>query len=63
MTTASGVHRGPLTEFVFAALLYHVKQFAHLTEQKERHHWQRLATGDLAGLNLAVIGRAGSAPR
>lgn len=56
VTTASGVHKGPLTEFVFAALLYHVKQFAHLNEQKGRHHWQRLATGDLAGLNLAVIG-------
>jgi phosphoglycerate dehydrogenase-like enzyme len=56
VTTASGVHRGPLTEFVFAALLYHIKRFAHLNAEKAQHRWQRLATGDLAGMNLAVIG-------
>jgi phosphoglycerate dehydrogenase-like enzyme len=56
VTTASGVHKGPLTEFVFAALLYHIKHFAHLNEEKKAHRWQRLATGDLAGMKLAVIG-------
>ncbi len=56
VTTASGVHKGPLTEFVFAALLYHVKRFAHLNEEKALHRWQRLATGDLAGMKLAVVG-------
>ena len=56
VTTASGVHKGPLTEFVFAALLYHIKRFAHLNEEKAIHRWQRLATGDLAGMKLAVVG-------
>ena len=56
VTTASGVHKGPLTEFVFASLLYHIKHFAHLNEEKALHRWKRLATGDLAEMKLAVIG-------
>src|SRR5262245_35498811 len=30
VTTASGVHAGPLTEFVFGALLYYVKRFPQM---------------------------------
>jgi phosphoglycerate dehydrogenase-like enzyme len=56
VTTASGVHGGPLAEFVFAALLYHIKKLEHLRNEKALHRWERLATGDLAGMNLAVIG-------
>lgn len=56
VTTASGVHGQPLTEFVFAALLYHVKSFPTLLRDQRAHHWQRLSTGSLKGMKLALIG-------
>ncbi len=56
VTTASGVHKGPLTEFVFAALLFHVKRFRHLLAEQAAHRWERFSTGELTGMNLAVIG-------
>lgn len=56
VTTASGVHKGPLTEFVFASLLFHVKRFRHLLAEQAAHRWERFSTGELTGMNLAVIG-------
>ncbi|CAN5393099.1 D-2-hydroxyacid dehydrogenase [soil metagenome] len=56
VTTASGVHGQPLTEFVFAALLYHVKSFPALLKDQASHHWQRLSTGSLKRKKLALIG-------
>jgi phosphoglycerate dehydrogenase-like enzyme len=56
VTTASGVHGEPLAEFVFAALLYHVKWFAQLKAWQERHQWERYCSGELTGKTLAVIG-------
>lgn len=56
VTTASGIHAQPLTEFVFAALLFHTKELGRLqTEQRERT-WNRFAGGELAGRTMAVIG-------
>jgi phosphoglycerate dehydrogenase-like enzyme len=56
VTTASGVHSQPLTEFVFAALLYHVKRLADLQRWKAEHHWERFCGGELAGQTMAIIG-------
>lgn len=56
VTTASGVHGQPLTEFVFAALLYHVKSFPTLLADQRAHRWKRLSTGSLNGMKLALIG-------
>jgi phosphoglycerate dehydrogenase-like enzyme len=56
VTTASGVHSQPLTEFVFAALLYRVKTFPTLLKQQRSHTWKRLSTGSLHGMKLALIG-------
>jgi phosphoglycerate dehydrogenase-like enzyme len=56
VTTASGVHGGPLTEFVFASLLFHVKRFRHLLDAQAAHRWERFSTGELTGLKLAIIG-------
>jgi phosphoglycerate dehydrogenase-like enzyme len=56
VTTASGVHGQPLTEFVFAALLFHVKSFPKLLSDQRAHRWQRLSTASLKGMNLALIG-------
>lgn len=56
VTTASGVHAEPLTEFVFAVMLYHEKRFALLQRDKQAKVWQRYASGELAGKTIAIIG-------
>jgi phosphoglycerate dehydrogenase-like enzyme len=56
VTTASGVHGGPLSEFVFAALLFHVKRFRHLLAEQAEHRWERFSTGELTGMNMAIVG-------
>ena len=56
VTTASGVHAQPLTEFVFAALLFHTKRLAHLQEEQRAHRWQRLCTRELPGQTMAIVG-------
>jgi phosphoglycerate dehydrogenase-like enzyme len=56
VTTASGVHAGPLAEFVFAALLFHAKRLEHLQAEQRAHRWQRFATRELAGQTMAIVG-------
>jgi phosphoglycerate dehydrogenase-like enzyme len=63
VTTASGIHAGPLAEFVFAALLFHGKRLAHLQAEQRAHHWQRFCGRELRGQTLAIVGPAGSAAR
>jgi phosphoglycerate dehydrogenase-like enzyme len=56
VTTASGVHAQPLTEFVFAALLYHTKRLAHLQTEQRAHRWERFCAGELTGQVMAIAG-------
>ena len=49
ITTARGVHAGPLSEFVFLALLSHVKRLRHLEAEQKAHHWERFCGDELAG--------------
>lgn len=56
VTTASGVHGQPLTEFVFGVLLFHTKRFRHLIAEQNAHHWERFSAGELAGKRMAIIG-------
>ena len=56
ITTARGVHAGPLCEFVFLALLSHVKRLPHLQAEQKAHHWERFCGDELAGKTLAIIG-------
>lgn len=56
VTTASGVHATPLAEFVFAALLHHVKQFGLLAEDQRAHRWTRFHGTDLRGKTMAIVG-------
>lgn len=56
ITTASGIHARPLAEFVFAALLYHVKRIPHLLAEQRAHRWERFAAGGLCGQTLAIVG-------
>ncbi len=56
VTTASGIHAGPLAEFVFAALLYRVKELPRLLEDKAARRWEKFCGGELRGQTLAVVG-------
>ena len=56
VTTARGVHAGPLAEFVFMALLNHYRNLPHLQAEKDNRHWARYCGDGLEGKTLAVIG-------
>ena len=56
ITTARGVHAGPLAEFVFMALLAHVRGLHHLAAEQHAHRWQRYCGRELAGQTLLIIG-------
>ena len=62
VTTSSGVHAGPLAEFVMMAALMFTKQAFHLLEEKERRSFERFCAGELAGKTMAIVGpgRVGS---
>jgi len=56
ITTASGVHARPLTEFVFMVLLMAVKQHRRIASEQQSHHWERFCGDELSGKTLAIIG-------
>ena len=56
VTTARGVHAGPLAEFVFMALLTHLRGYDRLKREQEARHWERYCGEDLAGRTLVIIG-------
>jgi phosphoglycerate dehydrogenase-like enzyme len=56
VTTASGIHAQPLTEFVFAALLFHTKKLAQLQRDQRVKAWNRFSGDELAGKTMAIIG-------
>lgn len=59
LTTARGIHAGPLTEFVFLALLSHVKQLSHLRSEQQAHRWERFCGDELDGKTLGIVGAGG----
>lgn len=56
VTTASGAHAEPLSEFVFAALLFHAKRIPVLLERQRAHRWEKFCGGELAGQTIAIVG-------
>ena len=56
VTTASGIHCEPLTEFVFMALLVHLKDLDRLRREQAAHRWERYCGDELAGKTLGVLG-------
>lgn len=56
VTTARGVHAGPLAEFVLLALLLHVKRLRHLEADQRAHRWVRYCGDELAAKTLLTIG-------
>lgn len=56
VTTASGIHAGPLAEFVLMAALMFTKRAFYLLEAKERREWERFCSGELVGRTMAIVG-------
>ncbi|MBX6342172.1 MAG: D-2-hydroxyacid dehydrogenase [Thermomicrobiaceae bacterium] len=56
MTTASGVHARPLAEFVFMALLAHVKELPRLQREQRARRWERFCSDELDGKTMAIVG-------
>ncbi len=56
VTTASGIHAGPLAEFVLMAALMFTKRAFYLIEAKERREFARFCSGELRGRTLAIVG-------
>jgi phosphoglycerate dehydrogenase-like enzyme len=56
VTTSSGIHATPLAEFVFAALLYHVKRIGQLHAWQREAHWERYCAGELRGQTMTIVG-------
>jgi len=59
ITTARGIHAGPLAEFVFLALLSQVKRLERLRSDQSRHRWERFCGDTLEGKTLGIIGAGG----
>jgi len=56
VTTASGVHAGALSEFVFAALLSRTRELDRMGQWQRKHHWERFTGDELAGKAMTIIG-------
>ena len=56
VTTARGVHAGPLAEWVFMALLQHARGLDHLRREQAARRWTRFCGEDLAGRTLLLVG-------
>ncbi len=56
ITTASGVHAGPLAEFALMAMLMFTKDVARLERDREARRWQRYAVRELAGQTAVIVG-------
>ena len=56
VTTASGVHAGPLAEYAFMVMLNHVKDMPLIRKGREERTWIRYCTDELEGKTLAIVG-------
>ena len=56
VTTASGVHAGPLAEFVLMVALMFTKRALYLLEAKARREYERFCSAELPGRTMAIVG-------
>ena len=56
VTTARGVHSGPLAEWTFMALLMHFRKARFLEAEQRAHRWERYCDEEVAGRTLLTIG-------
>lgn len=56
ITTARGVHAGPLAEFVMLGLLRHFRGLRSLEGEQRAHRWVRYCGGEMRGKTLVIVG-------
>ncbi len=56
VTTASGVHAGPLAEFCMLGLLYFIRGVPRLQADQRAHRWDERPMGELSGRTLVIVG-------
>ncbi len=56
VTSASGVHVGPLAEFCLMGLLHFTKDVPRLRADQRAHHWDHYPVGELRGGTVLVLG-------
>ncbi|MBC7707456.1 MAG: D-2-hydroxyacid dehydrogenase [Rhodoferax sp.] len=56
ITTARGVHSGPLAEWTFMALLMHFRKARFQEAEQRAHRWERYCDQEVAGRTLLTIG-------
>jgi len=56
VTTARGVHAGPLAEFVMLGLLAHFRGLRHLEAEQRAHRWIRYCGDEIRGRRLVILG-------
>ncbi|MEO8543464.1 MAG: D-2-hydroxyacid dehydrogenase [Burkholderiaceae bacterium] len=56
VTTARGVHAGPLAEFAFMALLSHWRGLAYLQAEQQQRRWTRYCGDEVAGRRIVIVG-------
>jgi phosphoglycerate dehydrogenase-like enzyme len=56
VTTARGVHAGPLAEFVMLGLLAHFRGLRYLEDEQRAHRWRRYCGEEMAGKNVVIVG-------
>jgi phosphoglycerate dehydrogenase-like enzyme len=56
VTSASGVHTGPLAEFCILGLLAFTKDLPRLMADKQARHWNHYPVDELRGRTLLIVG-------
>ena len=60
LSNCSGIHAGPVSEFIIACILYHCKRFDKCHEFKKTHQWKQWEIAktmiQLKGKTLGIIG-------
>ena len=56
LTSAKGIHAGPMAEFVMGTILLFAKGFLRLADQRRERRWDRFLVDEIAGQTLALIG-------
>ena len=59
VTTAAGIHAGPLAEFALTGALHFIKGVPELRRRQQARHWERYTTRQLAGQRALVVGLGG----
>ncbi len=59
VTNSAGLYAEPIAEWVIAMMLMHAKRLRVLVERFERREWQGVASEEIGGKTLGIIGTGG----